>query len=416
MSAASTSECILNDKNICNLSSCIKSVKSVAGDSLSPSEQWIVEFKNNTIYEESKTRVTIYTGFMKIFFNLESSIKLCKELFLINAEENDDDEEFSDKVCYLTPYIQALNYETSVYSLVIKPILENKESPHFIRYYTQGDNCSYDSLLNILISGNVKNADNKLLTILYAVYSNQRKININDDKLRYEITSKYKRLLKKAKYNFILNQAIDPSTTIKFSEWSTKNTNTTELYILLFQITQACYALFIRKTAHNDLHLNNIWVSTRLDVSMNIRYTIGSKHYDFYDIKSLARLYDFDRAYCETIGPNVLLDEKCDKYGHCNELIESKDIIKVICKLVKHSSDVKLRLILMSFIAEDIDMVNTIFDENVSGCFLTPKKDGKLFSNCYKYPQILDMIYNAYSKEAKVTKKTGSFNSEYVLP
>jgi len=112
-------------------------------------------------------------------------------------------------------------------------------------------------------------------------------------------------------------------------------------YLIMFQIAIACYAMELLKITHNDFHDNNIMIEY-LNHPSQVNYTIynatgKSKTYSYYSNIRIV-VFDFDRAYRESIGKNILLDTFCEpEYGYqCNKFIKGRDIVQIYCKVIQN--------------------------------------------------------------------------------
>ena len=314
-------------KYVCNVYRCVESVKGITKNSSSPSEGLVLKFKPNTNYEGKP----INYGFMK--------------WFAIN-KENDS--------------AIALEYEIKVYKEIIRPLIDNHICTNFIRYLSSGE-CDTDAIVNLLHGKVVlKNGDimvkkeAKLATMIMYNFSffeeetNQRNVN--------NIIDEYGGDFKGEKYSpekigILVNEAI-PQGTVSFEDWL-NNWEWDDFDILgaiLFQVCVAIYTLNLSQTAHNDLHLGNIWLVPNKE---KIVYIMGKIVYTV-NCGYKVLIYDFDRSYVKSLGKNVTLDsDLCTRYSQCNKLIGSKDIAKVIGGVYHASRDDDVKEYILDFLIDE---------------------------------------------------------------
>jgi hypothetical protein len=314
-------------KYVCDVYNCVEAVKGVTKNSSSPSEGLILKFKENTNYEGKPLNY----GFMK--------------WFAIN-KENDS--------------AIALEYEMKVYKEIIRPLIDNHICTNFIRYLSSGE-CDTDAIVNLLQgkvvmdNGDIMNKkESRLATTImydfsfYEEETNQRNVN--------NIINEYGKEFKKEKYSsekigVLINEAISQDT-VSFEDWL-NNWNWDDFDILgaiLFQICAGIYALNLSHTAHNDLHLGNIWLVPNKE---KIVYIMGKIVYTV-DCGLKVLIYDFDRSYSKSLGNNVSLEtDLCTRYSQCNKLIGSKDIAKVIGGIYHFSRDDDVKEYILDFLIDE---------------------------------------------------------------
>jgi hypothetical protein len=100
-----------------------------------------------------------------------------------------------------------------------------------------------------------------------------------------------------------------------------------------FQITSACYALFLSGVNHNDLHAGNVIIK-KIKPCVNEYNVNGNRWQIFTDFTVL--LYDFDRAYCYDYE-NML--NRGTNSNVKNSLNKSKDLAKIFYYLFKIGDD-----------------------------------------------------------------------------
>lgn len=425
--------CNINSIPACSISQCVTGVNGLVSSSLSPSDFWLLEFKSGTYYETEDKPVLVSNAIMKIFVTYSSAIEVVQLLrtrldnplyFPIDEKYSPDYEralvvECYDNLRFNLPAIFGVNYEADVYLRIIKPLLDNNICPHFVRPYTGKINCSFSEIVKILQS--VPKAD---LSLKYSTINNllfqeidwhgkkrrQRSISTAlSDKQLGELaksTCKY-RAFDKVSYSFIVTQYMDPQYSSTFTkvikDYSDRKIDARTMFLLLFQIAYACYALFLSRVAHNDLHSDNIFC-TRRNMTKNITYKISdSISYNFADVQYCARIYDFDRAFANSIGLNKsLTPDLCSNFGSCNEVINAKDFAKVICSVVTLTDKTGwIFSLLNNPTDEKIKSWRRIFRK--TGCYTQKANVSIDWNDLATYPEILDKLYRGYvSNDGKI--------------
>ena len=393
--------CTFTDIRDLSEGDCVVNVKGQAADSVSPTDIWLIELAEGTSIKEGDKFITIPNMFLKYYINSES--------WSYYREKYDLDSFISTS--HLDRYLEqiyALEYENKIYNTVISQIIEKKASPHFIRSFSRKNDCNYYDLLSILLnSSHINNpTPNFIRNSMYLFYGFSGRPSIDDDipaKFPYPVPN-----FNNFEYNYILNQAVDPTNTKKFFLEMAWIKNIQEMYLCLFQIVQACYAMYKYRLIHNDLHPNNIWVTRRNDAKLDLHYRVDSKDYYLDNCNIMCRLYDFDRSYCETLGKNPMLQNPgYIKMGQANSVVKGKDLVKVMCYLYKTLND-KVRDSILGLFAKDIDYWEEQFKGKDIYCTITDFPEDKL----YDYPQILD---NIYSKITSKGKREGVQYTEYKI-
>ena len=372
--------------NACEMYRCIKNINGLSSNSASPTDTWIVFFKNNTNYYDKR----LDRGFMKLFIDPLS--------LSINTK-------------YDTKYLHALKYELKVYKDIIRPLILHKICPFFIKYLGSTEECSFNNLLLMLKSALISSPEEKLLRSIFYMYKKIKNRPAIQTDLATNIDKNNKKfdIFKEIKYNFIITEMIEDKT-ITFERWLQINTVKTILYgdvwVILFQIAIACYSMSLSLLVHNDLHFGNIWVLP-LKKPVKIKYIINGVDYYFVTNYKI-QIYDFDRSYSPLFGDNILNKNSeylCTHWANCNELFQSKDIFKVIVDLYLSIQNIeekeKLNIILARE-TKDIEIVKTFINstrintdnkiENVGSFSIKPNGERMNTEDYMKISEMTDII------------------------
>lgn len=359
--------------DICNISKYVKGVKGIKGINTSSStDKWIISFKN-----------TDTGGFLKIFLNYcivgYDNPQPC--MYMPCLDEN---------LCqYNTLSTLSLRYELNIYKKVIDPILNFNISPNFIKPISNGY-CDFKTLLDILISSgmSVGEANKKLKRNISNILSHAK----------YKSTKKKSSTgkidLKQFKFGIIMNEAINPKNTITLSQLLMKWKNITKhmpsFMGILFQVFCACKVMSLSKLVHNDLHLGNIYVK-KLNKPEIITYIFSNEFGDVVKYTLLNQMYkifiyDFDRSWCERLGKNLFIENKCKKVSQCNFFIENKDIIKVLCYITKRYANIPTPKGFVPFITDNKYLQNYWYNIYTccKKCFLRDSNQITVPINKYK--------------------------------
>jgi hypothetical protein len=400
--------CKLTDKTeICTISPCIKKITGLATDSASPTDTWIINFKENVYYNNHK----IEKGFLKIFLNPNTP-------GISNSRRVD---------------LLALDYEINIYKDVIKNLIEYKVCPNFIKYLASGINCSFENL-NSMLNGNIhtdigevisprQTALNLLRNITFLQYeineNNDKRPAINDNS---QLNYRYPAVNIGFKYNMLMSE---DSNAVKFNSWIGSNIRNSnfeqDLYSILFQIFVACYSMSLSKLVHNDLHSGNVFIRTSL--SKDMLYYVNSVPTGIRS-RFTALIYDFDRGYCERFGDNPKLQNfECNVASQCNIYIENKDIIKILCYVYSYiENDIirnKLLELLTSNASHKKELIETYRFRN--SCFLQkddiaqPPNFYTKFNNCETIINKLRNLINKIPTESIDENNIFRCNKKYFM-
>ena len=298
----------------CYLPIVTNKVNGLSSNSSSPTDTWIIDTKQDVYYDNER----VDKIFLKYFidpYSLPPQIK------------NNQKELYKD--------IQGLRYEVSMYRDVIRPLLDYKISPHFVKYYGSGYSCNKSNMINTLIEAGfsedeAKNGLKNNTLYIGNKWKKRPKIQksmkidpvwFTDPEIFYNKNSDID-----VNYTLLMNEVI-PQNAITYSELF--NNTSSDLFRFLYPVFYSCYCMSLSKANHNDLHFGNIYVIPRAS-SKVIRYDV--EDFDPVYIKSSydIKIYDFDRSYSEKLGINIgnMVKYK-EETGARNTFVPIKDFYKV---------------------------------------------------------------------------------------
>lgn len=329
----------LNFQNVTDVNyvvNCAKNgtLRSLVSETASPSEKYVFDFVDDAHYDGHK----IKHGFQKLFIT-------SMDYFKSNA----------------------LIYEYYVNTLVIKPLTDFSINPHFVKYLGGQLNVPFDKLVYYL-------ADKTGIHINEIAYNLSKNVNyliqeqvvdpievITQNKIAQDTDAS------KLRYGFIITEGLvkadnyfdigdlekmENNTCITFNEllenFDGDNFDFFHNTVmkLLFQVATACYALFLSRTAHNDLHPNNIMIK-KIPTRINMYNIDGNVYKQETDIMAL--LFDWDRSYVEGFD-NPALTPELRYANQTNDLIQQRDFIKLCCHVYKYLEE-NIRDLLLNILA-----------------------------------------------------------------
>lgn len=390
---AGASSCTQLDQfsNGCEIHKCAIGIKGLESNSSSPSDTWILKLENSK-YEDK----VIDNVFVKYFIEPDTLV------------------EPDRKTQMLKNVTHGLKYELYIYKDIIRPLIDTRICPNFIKYLGSGEMCEFSSLQKILSDAVIRTPEatfprwnepvkmaNDLLerNLLYMANGLKNRPSIvNTRPAKSELLKSYPKMFYKEidprwRYNFIINEQITKytktfdnftRTIIKFDEYALS---------LIIQVVYACHCLSETRTNHNDLHTGNIFVA-KLTRPIILTYRLDDFEISFTTNYHVV-LYDFDLAYSETLGENPYINEDSSR---TNEFVENKDLWKFVFQLYKYTGLGDLALSLLSdntrkktalrkyFDDEDAFFglyKNKIIEKKIMDKYKSPKDCLKFFKNIY---------------------------------
>ena len=304
--------------DVCQIAPLVKSMRGKdVPHARSSSDKWILTLKDDVYYGDEP----IAQVFLKVSVNWNYVIK-----------------NTPPPVDRLMNWF-ALCMEMSLYRDVIRHLVDRQVTPHFVRYLGASDQCTFDQLKSILRQQwkDEEEVNARLLSSTLAMYKKTPTSAIHSEPTRVE--RKFVPMAAEFRYQALALEYVGEQTMHDWisgvDEYGGNFAN--DIWILLFQVATACYAMSLSHMVHNDLHLNNIMVE-EAEYPTPTRYIIED---DVYDISSslTAKVFDFDRSYSEQTVPNVFVNAKteCMKTGTCNRIMENYDIICLLLAVNKRT-------------------------------------------------------------------------------
>lgn len=320
----------------CYLPIVTSKVKGLSSNSASPTDTWIIDTKQGVYYDNERVNKI----FLKYFID-PYSLPPQKDIY--------QQELYKD--------IQGLRYEVSMYRDVIRPLIDYKVCPHFIKYYGSGYSCNKSNMIKTLIEAGFSEEDAKNGLKNNTLYMGNKwkerpsiENNIKADLSQITVFPTFYPTNSNpdVNYTLLMNEVI-PENAITFDELFTSNINE-DFFNFLYPVFYSCYCMTLSKTNHNDLHFGNIYVIPRATPKI-IRYDVE----DFkpvyirseYDVK----IYDFDRSYSEKLGMNVGNTNKYrEDTGARNNFVPIKDFFKVLLIYGLYKRDNQSSKIVLDFL------------------------------------------------------------------
>ena len=380
------------DKNI------LKDVKNVTGmkGGSTASETWILEFLNRT------------KMFGKIFVNIDNN----SSNLIFNDEIKKENFFLSSK---------SLDYEKRIYKDIIGPMKKLKICKHFVPLIDVIE-CDYGTLLNILTGHTYDSKSRQLFDkekLDYILKRNidglinfNKKLKINEyDSDNIEII-KNRDVIENLNFTLLITKYFDIENDItsltKFLETYFKNKDV--ILQVLFQLSVVCYAISLCNMTHNDLHSDNVFIK-KLDSLQTFIYYINDQK---YEIKTFFKVYifDFNYSYVEKFGVNEgVNDYLCENFSVCNEFIQNKDILKILCAIFKFypeslkytTSNLEKQKIIEKIYIEDKEC---FFRNKSSATTMGKSVRSDFFKQFNTSLNILKMIYIDIPKNETETLKT----------
>jgi hypothetical protein len=285
----------------CQIMDCVSNVKGITSNSASPTDTWLLTFKDGVEYNDEPLK----QGFMKIWM----------------SEENT-----RPKSVY---YVAGLNYEKRIYLEVIKRLIDAAVCPNFTRALGGGTNCPHSDFLkgdlisDLYLRRNMAHAYFKL--------PNRPAIEVDDD---YDFKGRDISFMKDYKYDFVISETSDGTTMHDFLK--RRYTSDKAFWHIIYQNIMALYVLGLVRLTHNDNHTNNIFIDDRPSTDMTYMVQRGDE-LSVFTLPSqtkIVKVFDWDRSHSDEIGENTLL-QSMDFRNITDSYVQAKDLVKFVCHIVK---------------------------------------------------------------------------------
>jgi hypothetical protein len=375
--------------NLQSLTEHVTSLNGFDSNSASLSDTCIVTIDNNKkIFLKSS------------LFPSEKLIRLIQELELRGFLKMDI-KKFVSK-------LNALQYEAAVYKLT-NDMLYTGISPCFLFTYGYERKQSFDLFASLLKNGTELSLHDAKLVLFRntnSFFSRKKRLSmttITPGLDKYD----YKNIEDIYQYNILYTQPAGGVTigSILKREFILSDE---DLFTILFQVAISCYAMYKMGINHNDLHANNVFVEQLAEPSIFGYKVDGTRYY--IHASYIPTIYDFDRAYCPYIGDNPLFQndpEYCEKYSQCNNLVENRDFLKLICGLYLHYFDNEWKDVFLDILAKDEYGKQLLYNSfnKYKNCYLQTEYVENIIQSIdledYKHfndmPRIIDILYSLIS-------------------
>ena len=319
-------------QDACQLHVCVKNVVGLKGNSASPSDAWLLTMTPRTKFENEH----VEKAFLKTWVSQDS-------LPMLEAKLRDSN--------YATMYfenlfprhtainLRQLDYELKVSSLGLRFIQEHKLSPNFVRFYAAAQGCEVANLMPMVRKTLAVDAETATALIvrnqLVSLFPRKEQVGVDAmgvaeyrDEVHPPVTEGLPLDANFArknltvddfphgvplKLNVLVNEQLSGLRVQTFHEWlkGAARVNRKELppefWVVVFQFICSFYVMDagLRMT-HGDPHFNNAWIEEHPEGAghfWHFRFHLERYVYAF-STRFRVRLFDFDRAAIEALGPN----------------------------------------------------------------------------------------------------------------
>jgi hypothetical protein len=252
----------------------------VYGDTIVDTNLFGIIFKDNTFFEN----VPVKSAFIKTLF--------------YNDEESDS--------------VKEMAYEAGIYAIVKNDIIDTRISPNFLRMYSFNHSCDTKAL-----ASSMRLVEKVLLHPSYG----SKHVKLTKAAALKIFTDNIERNGVKA--TIILSE--DMTGGMSFEDYYNSKPESGELWGIVLQVFMACRVMEARGITHNDLHWNNIMIVKR-DADTPICYEHNGVYYTLRT-KLLVKVFDWDMAYTEELGPNIHYNGQ----GIYSDVVTNRDFYRFCC-------------------------------------------------------------------------------------
>lgn len=297
--------------NLCDMHKCIDHLQGRASTSASDTDTWVAKLSQGTTFDGEPIRQV----FLKIGVS-PASVRI----------QPGDPSTFYQREAQFEKKMRAslgLQYEFQVYDRIIRPILDNDVCILFLRPYLASYNCRYDDLLATLKEGLHNQPADKVQAALNRNLSfimNGPKVKSAEEVKAAEPGKPDKPEKRKAIHDFTPDdESFDqPSPDVRYMVLATEFKPVSSYYqflrtvddtyddsAVLMQILVALFTMEKSRLMHNDLHGFNILIE-QLAKPVVDTYEIEGIEPFTVTIRYRVKIFDFDHASCDFLGPNPL--------------------------------------------------------------------------------------------------------------
>jgi len=193
---------------------------------------------------------------------------------------------------------QSLEYEINVYKYVHEKLLETRSTPHLPALVYNGINVSGKELLSANTS-----------TIMKSMNSPTRPFTGN--------------------VNFLIAEWIAGKFVGDVLKDNKLDVNSEDINTITFQLAWTCWVMSLVGAQHNDLHTGNIFMFS-LKQPTYMAYFVDENNYFLVKCRYMIKIYDFDRGYVSSLGPNASL-RSFSQVGMYNRVEPRFDFYTALC-------------------------------------------------------------------------------------
>lgn len=215
-------------------------------------------------------------------------------------------------------YTLGLEYESAMYQYVTENIIFNGESINFLPFVAKAT-CSLAEISRKL---RLSDLDIEEKEKLIPFLNDPLKV-FPDLKLKMFVTGSLEN-----KDNLIELHDLLEETSISLFEMNS----------IIIQLLHALLVMQNHKIMHNDIHFGNILVE-KVHPPRMVFLNLGDSTTISFKTKYIPKIFDWDRSFCEAIGPNPIL--KSERYYKLNiheSFRKSQDYYHLICGFVNRES------------------------------------------------------------------------------
>lgn len=365
----------IKDIKLCDLAKYVGKITGIDSETVSAVDIWFITFAERAdIFRETKDGyvVPIDEAVLKISLTYDSA----------SAADTCMNKRGKKKHANALES-KGLEYEARVYEEVIKPLLDNKICPHFVRSYGRVKYCTYNQLLDMAKKANIKEENfQRNMSRIWGDMKSRPALDKNK-KMKPNLIYPY---VDEFTFQYLMSERVRGPI---YEDWLDENQSDKQILRSIFQLLYTQYCMHAFGIVHNDLHFKNIFV-VKTD-PVDVRYIIGDKVYDFCNVVYTLKVYDFDSTYTKKLGTNP---NSFKKYNYMEE--SWRDLFKIVCQFKKRAFDIK-----QLFGIDDANVSKAIDKEYSEYCWMTNKIENPRWNP----DAFIDRIYSLCGKESRKIKE-----------